>query len=529
MHNVLLVDDEPRQLRAMATIIKSLRPHYALHTAADGEEALALINQFPIDVVMTDIRMPVMDGMELLKHLSTQNYQGKLVLITGYGDFNYAQQAIRLGIFDYIVKPIGKPDLEHLLDKLDQVLENEREENKKWTEITHKLEASINAYHHQLLLDWLQGNSDGSELREMLYPQIAEHKGLLLVMRNKKQEAEQGKERINNQLLIERVRGLFQQLSSLTIFIELDGKLVMLAAHHNHAIQNNLSIHSALEAIINDLRSEYDLVCTLGCVELNEENWKKGKTCYDQAAKALDRSFILGIGQVIPYQDCDDTKRSIDLFEQEQQFAAAIQKGNVEQLNKHINDLLEKVRDITYPKAMSIKEDGVRLIINRLKEAQHLASKDELSLLSDQFENKMMLCEDYRELRHAMKNAATSISELYRRTNEDKNHIVMQKCHMYIQEHFQEDISLEAIAQMFHFNASYFSTLFKSHTNMNLTDYIMSVRMDKAKQLLLHSKDKIADIAQKIGYKDVGYFIRVFKRENGISPKKFRSLTGKDQ
>lgn len=528
MYNILLVDDEPRQLRAMATIIKSLRPYYELRTAADGVEALTLINQFPIDVVMTDICMPVMDGMELLKHLSAQNYQGKLVLITGYGDFNYAQQAIRLGIFDYIVKPIGKPDLEQLLDKLDQVLESEREEDNKWTEITHKLDASIIAYQHQLLLDWLQGNSDGSELRKILYPKTDEHKGLLIVMRCKKKTVEQGKEKEESQLFLKKVSDLFQELSSLTISLELDGKLVMLVAHQNVDSLISNSLLSSLEAMINDCRSEHDIVCTAGCFNVNENNWSHGNTCYDYATQALDRSFILGSGQVIPYWVSDEGKRSMDFFEQEQQFSTAIQNGNVEQINKYINDLLEKVKLITYPKAKSIKEDCVRLILNRLKEAQYLSSQEELSLLSANFENNMMICEDYRELRHTMKNAAMSISELYRRTNEDKNYLMMQKCRMYIQEHYQEDVSLESIAQFFHFNASYFSTLFKAHTNMNLIDYIISVRMDKAKQLLLQSNDSISNIAQKTGYKNVGYFIRTFKRINGFSPKKFRSLARKD-
>ena len=149
----------------MSTIIQSLRPHYNMYTAQDGSEALALIAQIPIDVVMTDIRMPVMDGMELLTELTRQNYGGKLVLITGYGDFNYAQQAIRMGIFDYIVKPIGKSDLENLLDKLDQVLQTERLEASKLVELTRQINVSIPAYQQQLVLDWLQGVSDGAELR----------------------------------------------------------------------------------------------------------------------------------------------------------------------------------------------------------------------------------------------------------------------------------------------------------------------------------------------------------------------------
>jgi two-component system response regulator YesN len=529
MPNILLVDDEPRQLRAMSTIIKSLRPHYNMFTAQDGSEALALIAQISIDVVMTDIRMPVMDGMELLTELTRQYYGGKLVLITGYGDFNYAQQAIRMGIFDYIVKPIGKSDLENLLDKLDQVLQTERLEASKLVELTRQINVSIPAYRQQLVLDWLQGVSDGAELRAQSQMEGAVKHGLLIIMQSSKHDWIPERDKEIGPLLLESIQYHLNELSILgSLSLEADRRIVMIAGCQKYDPLLTKRIQSALEIGLTEFHSEHEMVWTIGCVLLNESSWTKGRACYEQADKALDGSFVLGIGRVIIYNESVDGKRTIDVFEQEEHFSDAIQSGNVEQINKHINGLLEAVKEIAYPKPLSIKEDCVRLIMNRLKEAKHLLSKESYTELSEQFQNNLLLCGDYIELRLSLKNAAMNVAELYRLTNEDKNSVVIQKCRAYIQEHYQEDISLESAAHMFHFNASYFSTLFKAHTGMNLTDYIVSIRVDKAQQLLLHSPDKIVDIAKKIGYKDVGYFIRIFKREKGISPKKFRGLAGKE-
>ncbi|MGG1516590.1 response regulator [Paenibacillus oryzisoli] len=528
MCQVLLVDDEPRQLRAMSVIIKSLRPQYEIHTAEDGQEALAVIAQSHIDIVMTDIRMPVMDGMELINTLSINNFKGKIVLITGYGDFNYAQQAIRVGVTDYLVKPLGKPELEQLLLKLENVLDYERQENRKLEDIERKLVFSISSYRQQLLFDWLQGNADGAEVRTQFTPGSVMNHGMLILMQVSKEILPLSKDKSTlfiNWILQDALEGI-SLMSGLTT--DAEGRFILLLAQSKSDTMYFKTIISKLEEKLSDFQVEHGMKWTAGCVQVYEGNWALGNQIYDHARKAVDSSFVVGEGKVIVYNDLSDIPRIIDVFENETNLSNAIQRSNVEQMNTHINNLLEKVKGLSYPDSVSIKKDCLRLMTNRLKEAHHIASKEELSKLTEDFERKILLCADYRELRHCLKKLTIQIAEIFQRTQLGKNSVIIKKCQGYIQEHCHEDIPLETLAQMYNFNPSYFSTLFKTYTGLSVTDYIINIRMERAQHLLKHSSDKISDIAKKLGYKDVGYFIRVFKREKGISPKKFRSLSGKD-
>lgn len=533
MHAILLVDDEPRQLRAMSAIMKSLRPEYEIHTAQDGREALALLAQRSFDAVMTDIRMPVMNGMELLAKLTAQRFPGKLILITGYGDFNYAQQAIRMGVFDYIVKPIGKASIEALLDKLDQVLREEQEAASKLGELSRQLDVSAQAYRQQQLASWLQGSADGSGLGTLFLQETAAATAMLMILRSHRQNEKLERTPDSRLVFLQSLRRRLSQLGcgEWLHAEEPSGDIVMLAACPYDEQRQLQTVMLSLDSFLSDFHAEHGSVWTIGCTIWSEGLREQGKAGYEQALKALESSFVKGTGRFLRYIEpapgIEQQGRTADVFAKEKQLAAAIMKGNVELINEHMNELFEQTKGILYPKPGLIKEDCLRLLLNRLKEAKHLASSEEHDRIAQEMTDKTLATEDYRELRHVMKNAAAQIAKLYQLTSEDKNRIIVGKSRALIEERYDEDLSLESLASLFHFNASYFSTLFKAHTGVSLTEYIIRVRMNKAEQLLLHSEDKIADIAQKTGYKDVAYFIRVFRREKGITPKKFRSLAGK--
>jgi two-component system response regulator YesN len=530
MYRILLVDDEPRQLRALSAIVQSLRPEYEVHTATDGSEAWTLAQTLGFDVVISDIRMPVMDGLQLLERVSELPSPCKFALLSGFGEFVYAQQAIKLGIFDYIVKPIGRAEIEQLLTKIDSALDHEQLTSNQIGELARQLDDSLPAYREKLLLQWLHGYSDYAEIKTMVQKQLQSECGFVLITKIASDKlATLERERVIAERYQSTVRDMLTALvPSVFLTMKEEGRLVSLAICRDMNSGLWKKALRQLQQAQSEIGMEFGATLSSGCSLPSANIWLNGSDTYRQASQALEKSFYAGLGQVLVFeQSTSEHPEPPDLFEREQHFADAVCSGQAEAAHMWLNQLFDRIKDNGHLQPAQIKSDVAKLIMDRLREARHLAAEDEYGALAERIRGKLLLCEDYRELRHWAKKLLTPVFELYQRTSKDKNSLIIQQCREYIKDHCQDEITLEALAHMFHFNASYFSTLFKSQTNISLTDYILQVRMEKAQQLLMETNEKISSIARKVGYKESTYFIRLFRREKGISPKKYRSLSGK--
>jgi two-component system response regulator YesN len=531
MYKMLLVDDESRQLKALANIVRALRPEYEVHEALNGRLALDFLQDNSMDVIITDIRMPEMDGLQLVEALYENKNRAKVILLTGYGEFEYAQKAIRLGIFDYIVKPFGKSDLEQLLVKIDQALEQEYSENKRREDMARKLNESLPVYQTHLLNKWIHGLLNEAESDELEKAVGTEGNGILLITElGRGIPIDEPKERIMHQMSFE-LKTLLKIRGHVISFI-LDGQesiMAFVVSSKEARLFRPKELLVILENWISNCKAEYGMKITVGVGSAWTEMMVSGKSCYEQALSALQRKFFLGSGQAIFFEEMTkDTSKLNPLIGQEEELLAAMKKGDRDAMNDNINAFFEPIPQFTHLNPAEIKEDVIRLIVFQLKAAKHFIGEEEYHMRLREIRSQLTSCEDYNELRYWTKKILLKMIDLYQTVGKDKNRIIIEKCMAFIQEHFAEELSLESIAQMYHFNTSYFSSLFKNHTGKSLSDYVIKVRMDNAKRLLTNSEYKISDIAVKIGYKDSAYFIRLFKRELGISPNKFRHLTGKE-
>ena len=154
------MDDETRQVKALANIISDLKPYYEIHTADNGQEALNFLLHHHADILMTDIKMPVMDGLELIEKLHKLEYKVKIVILSGYEEFEYAQKAIRFNVHEYLVKPISKKDLQELLEKIEKSIEDDRNQIQQQISFKKKLEYSLPVYIEHQLNRWIYGRLD---------------------------------------------------------------------------------------------------------------------------------------------------------------------------------------------------------------------------------------------------------------------------------------------------------------------------------------------------------------------------------
>lgn len=164
---ILIVDDEPRHRRGMKNMILTLRPADLVLDAKDGAAALALIKEERPDVVLTDIRMPNMDGLEFLGMLERENMKPKVVMVSAYDRFEYAQTAMRHGAYDYLVKPVGEDKVESLLQRVEAALRAETIRDSESETLKLKLQEAASAYRKRLLLSWMNGILSEAEREEL--------------------------------------------------------------------------------------------------------------------------------------------------------------------------------------------------------------------------------------------------------------------------------------------------------------------------------------------------------------------------
>lgn len=165
--NILIVDDEPRHRRGMMNLILSFRPDDRLNAAGDGEAALALIREERPDLILTDIRMPNMDGLEFLKRVEEERPKPRVVMVSAYNLFDYAQQALRHGASDYLLKPVDEHKLSAMLHRIEEEISAEERRKREDEERDIKFARTQSVYRNRLFAEWIGGSLAVEELREL--------------------------------------------------------------------------------------------------------------------------------------------------------------------------------------------------------------------------------------------------------------------------------------------------------------------------------------------------------------------------
>lgn len=535
MYKVLVVDDEPRQVKAMSNIIKQLRPEYEVFVAVDGQEALDFIAQNPIDILLTDIRMPFMDGLQLIEKLWEQTINLKIVILSGYGDFEYAQKAIHFGVFEYLVKPIGKSDIDNMLKKIEQSIKTEQEEINQKDNLIKKLDNSLPVYIQHLLNKWVYGELNENELSEI--ETIFPFKGLGTVIITHLSKYESllenfKKEEVNNIMhyLKYSMKEVLNSVGhSISFFLERDkGFMVTVLNTKNKFDLSSIENAKKMNNFIINIKNEYDLDITIGIGSKSDNIFLDIRKCFEDGQIAARSRFFYGLGKVIEHSKIFSKiiNKPFCLNSLEELLSEAINHSDRMKLLKTINDVFENAAGQVFIHPQQFKEDLAHIILNISKKASsHMLEENYNSFVSN-LKSKLIKCEEHMELRHCVDEVLLEITDILNNKDSDRNSIIIQKCKKFIEENYTADLSLELVAQKYHFNSSYFSNLFKTYTGIGFSEYLLKERIQKATQLLKNTDCQVAKIANTVGFKDATYFNRMFKRELGVTPNKYRQMPG---
>ncbi len=528
-YRVLLADDEEEIRAGISRKIDWVSLGFALvGEAGNGEEALEVAEQLHPDVVLTDIKMPFMDGLELCRRLRQSLPAAKLVVFSGFDDFEYARQAVGMGVSEYILKPINAAELTQVLSKLGEQLDKQRLERRDMETLRRRDEESLPVLRELFYTRLLSGQLAPEQVQDRAARyEIELPPGLWTAALLHADASGESCDAGRDELLLLSVQSFLEEHFSLegcAARVVLCGDTVALLVQ----LRDRDRLYPLLEELerLSLLSRSYLGVPLAAGVGLPCQGPEELHRSVEGARSALDYRALMGGGRVIYIGDLEPQDSAVLSFEEEDQRAlsAAIKLGTLEQVEQVVRGLTERLSQtgLSLSKCHLFLLEVVTCLV-RLARAGEVGVEE---VFGANFTGAVSISDfsSLEELGRWLRERCSRLHDLLGRQRSDSAWRLVENAKEYIAGHYtNEQLSVEALCSHIHLSPTYFSTLFKREVGMSFTAYVTQVRMDEAVRLLRETDEKTYRIAQQIGYSDPNYFSYVFKRHFGLSPSKFRA------
>ena len=521
LYRVLLVDDEEDIREGISRKMDWLGLGFSLvGEAANGQDALELAESLRPDVILTDIKMPFMDGLELCRILTDRLPAARFVVFSGFDAFEYAKQAIQMNVVEYILKPINADELSAVLRRLKDQLDRERAERRNVELLRSRYMENLPVLRELFYANLLDGRIEPGTERER-----AARLDIDL----------QGEEWAVGLAYIGSDRR--DALSTLSVQKLLEESLT--------ADRCKLSLYNDWVAVIVSLTESFtiydlirvlDRVCTLAASYLSLTlTVGVGAPCKElsgmarsaaEARTALEYRSMVGRGQVIYIGDLEPDGGQVLTFEEadERTLTAAVRLGSEQEVRDAAAALAGKIREAN-PSAGQYNLFLMELVTHLMKMTRRSGvGVEEVFGTGFSLPIQDSALPSLEELEDWCAERYLRLRTLIRRRQTDSAGQTVETAKEYIRQHYAEsDLSVEKLCAYLHLSSTYFSTLFKRETGTSFTAYVTTVRMEAAAEAIRGTEEKTYLIAQRCGYEDPNYFSYVFKRHFGVTPTKYRS------
>lgn len=517
---VLLVDDEKlERVLIHKGYLWEENGFEIIGEASDGEEALEIINITTPDIVITDINMPYMDGLKLTEEIRKRNIPCKIVIVTGYRDFDYARRALKLGVKDFLLKPINIGELKKVVESIKEELLEEYSRNQEFTDLKEKSDENQDIIKQSFLQLLVANRIDEEEgyFKLKMFNLTSLLNGCVCI--NVKIS---GQKENDNEKYLDYFTCIAEELN------KSDDKIGFIYYLSNLIIFYNCNdVFTALEyAKILKVRinREINMDITIG-ISNKQFNFSGIAEAYRQSEKAISANVIFDPNSIISYEDYCEIKKinNTNIEIDWKDFIFSVENCIEEKVTNHINEYTNKIKDARimdngYLKLMTmnmLSKASMVLIKHRTSLEQVIGEESLYKEVSNiETVNEMNLCI------HKMIKKILLFSDHLR--NKSRNNIV-DKATDYIEQNlFSPSLSLKTVATEIFVNESYLSRVFKQEVGKSLIEYITGKRI-KHSILLFNTTDlKAYEIAEKVGICDPHYFSICFKKYVGVTVTEYK-------
>ena len=509
--------------------------------AADGEMALPLLIRQQPDLLITDIKMPFMDGLTLAR-LAKKEIPGlKVVILSGYDDFNYAKQAIGIGVEDYLLKPITKNALIERLSEIRSRYEHEKTQK----EYYEKFQREMQAYEKNSSRDFFEALVDGSMDMMEVYKRaeklgldiVAEAYNVLIFTMNCDEDFSGQRDEYSSWEAesLELLENFFAGHSSAMLFrSNIFSYGVLLKGQRETIEENTRACVDEIRKILSrqDGRREWFLA-----VGQSVERLSQIQKSYHTASRAFSQRYLYD-ENILYYDEMETMEHPGGQAETEDN--AYLQKVDVNALNPAIlqkflsNSLQEETENFVKDYFYAIGQEPMESLVFR----NYVILNVRFSVISfikglgcdtnemESADTEEVLAESGKNMESAIAYAKKMISqaiEIRDQNSGNKNRSILKTVVDFIDSHYmEEDISLNTVANVANVSSNHFSALFSQNMGQTFIEYLTTLRMNKAKELLRCTGMRSSEIAGEIGYKDAHYFSYLFKKTQGMTPSDYR-------
>lgn len=491
--------------------------------ASDGNQAYDLIRRERPDVVITDIRMPGLDGLELIRKLRDEGICPSFILISGHKHFEYAHTAIQYGVENYLLKPINQEELtRNLISIRDKILE-ETSTLREQSQLRARLARSADMIHKEFMEKLLAGDSS---IRDRSLEDLDEEYLLKLrpgrfVVALWKPDPKMPLDSAQMAVLVKRLESLVRRSLATSCFeiltLCVPGALACLLNYGDEGVLKNLG-----RELMEEARSMLYEFCYI-TTGLSRSRASLRELSPEEAFRSVRYRLALGYGRLIFAEDCDYPPTP--LFDQD--FADGLRQSLEVMDYGRIRKGLYRLRRDACRQEMNPCDlfSGMLALVDFLLEALAVLYRGDAPDFDRRaFVSRMEDAKTKTELFEQVQALYEAQMEAYERVSAARETRYVRGAKRYVAEHFAENITLEAIAEGLSLNPTYFSVLFKKQTGQNFSEYLLQYRMNKAKEYLAESGCSIAEIAGMVGYRDTKFFSKQFLKEVSIKPSEYRKL-----
>lgn len=531
MYKVLLVEDEVLVREAIAEkIIWSDIGLTLLGACKNGKEAIEVIEQQVPDIVLTDICMPYMDGMQLSKYLYEQYPDTKIIIFSGYDEFEYAKQALQYKVEEYLLKPITAIELTEILGKLKDKMDKQRQEKDDIKKIRGSYYKHLSTIRSQVLNDLILGNREEKEYRSEM-----EESGICL---NKKyfkvalidaemiqlSEFTTGDNQNQSALLSFAIYNIVEEIITMrrlgVAFQQKDNRTVIIfESQLNQEFEREVRV--VCKMIQDKIRNHLQCKTLIG-IGKRVDTLSKIYLSYEGALETISYNYLYGYDEIISQKEIDLYKKEIDISIYVEEILLQVKKQSNEGVNLALTQLITEIK-----RAYLRKEDVFIVMQNIIIGSNELLKlagveksmrkgRDEQWLR--EFEKKKNIQEAFRLVREYLEEVIKQLYNLKADMSKKQTVLALD----YIEKNYQNsELTLQVICHYLSMSPSYFSAILKKETGETFVELLTKKRMEKAKNLLTNTSLKNYEIAEKVGFSDPHYFSQTFKKYTGKTPKKY--------
>ena len=510
MFNVLIADDDPFILEGMHYIVdwKALGLQIT-GTVSNGREAMEFIQEHTVHILLTDICMPEIDGLALIRWIREQNYKIHCIILSGYDDYPYMKQALHLDIDNYLIKSINENEL---LETLEGIVEK----------LTQKHSASLspsrNILAENILLRWVNGKIDRREFEErMQFLELAVGIGPFQACILRILKESQGKSR----LLPHDISLSLATPGILHTFQDIDQDFVFLYSAKDptqlKAISDLLS-----RQLAEQISSHY--LITIG---QTADNWESAPESYKTAKQLLNYCLMGCRNQILQFNIPKAEHQKINTIansELEIYYLALLQHDD-----KKVFSILESIYgkdyDLQCYASDYLQSVTLRLYFSLMDAVHYLhLNGSQLLMSSDLLYKKVSSFRSRTSLYHWISEAITAFFSSENVDVDLNSRPIVKRMQHYIEAHYQDDINLKTISFALNTNTAYLGRIFKNAMGQSFSSYLNKLRIERSKILLNETNGTVHEIARKVGYNSTNYFVNTFKKYTGYFPSQYRSL-----